>query len=831
MPRVHDLQASFSAGELTPRLAARLDFQKFRAGLDVCENVVPLAEGGAMRRAGSRYVAEEKSSSVKGRLKRFQFSTVQAYALEMGDFALRFYRHQAQITVADTDAVVTNGAFGTDITGWDDRSTGAGSITHDAVNLDMNLVPGGATASDIGWAEQSITTTNTGQEHVLKFKVLGTPGDKIEFQVGTTSTGAETLAAVEKEVGYHCVAFTPTTSPFYIQFRNLGETANKTISVDDVSFIDNSAVEVDTPWPESVLFDIEGPQSADELYQLHETYPTHKLQRLGHTTWSLVEVAWQDGPYLDINATTTTLTPGATSGVAVTLTASSTAGINNGDGFKTTDVNRLVRLDNPAAGEDWGWGIITGWTSTTVVTVDVKEAFATTNADTRWHLGSWSETTGYPQAASFFESRLYVGGTTDQPQSFWASQTGDKNRENFRPDDGAGTVEADDALSFTLSADNVNAIRWMSAGGDALIIGTEGGEWVPSANGLVITPLDISVRRQTTHGSARMQPVRIGGAALFLQRAKRKLREFIFSWETEGYKAADLTRLAQHVSKGGIVEMDYAEERDAVVWAVREDGQLLSMTYRRDEGVVGWSRHILGGSFGSGDAVVESVVVIPGDDGAGQFHDSTDRDEVWITVKRTINSVTKRYIEFFERDFETGDDQEDSYYSDSLITYNGAATTTITGLDHLEGEAVKVLADGAIVTGKTVASGQITLDVAATPVHIGLGYTHKLKTLKITAGNPAGTTLGKKSRIYGLTFSLLNSHTLEYGPDADDLTEIDFRAVADPLDYATPLFTGDQFVEFPGDWSRDSRMVIESDDPVPFTLLALAPETQVNSLK
>ena len=829
MPKIQDLQPSLSAGELTPRLASRLDFQKFRSGLDTSENFVLLAEGGAMRRSGSRYIATEEDSSVKGRLKKFQFSTVQAYILEMGDGKLRFFRHQAQITVADTDAAVSNGAFGTDITGWDDRSTGGGSIAHDAVNLDLNLIPGGATASDIGWAEQDITTTNTGQEHVLKFRVIGAPGDKIEFQVGTSSTGAETLAVVEKEVGYHCVAFTPSASPFYIQFRNLGATANKTISIDDVSLIDDSAVEIDTPWPESVLFDIEGPQSADELYQFHELYKTHKLQRFGHTTWSLVEVAWQDGPYLDMNTTTTTLNPSAASGVAVTLTASATVGINGGDGFKTTDIGRLVRLDNPSSGEDWGWGIIVGYTSTTIVTVHVKEAFAATTADTRWRLGSWSETTGYPQAASFFEQRLYTGGTTDQPQTFWASQTGEF--ENFRPDDGAGTIEADDSLDFTLSADNVNAIRWMSAGEDTLSIGTEGGEWIPTANGLVITPLDITVRRQTTHGSARMQPVRIGSAALFLQRAKRKIREFIFSWETEGYVAADLTRLAQHVTRGGIVEMAYAEERDSVVWAIREDGQLLSMTFRRDEGVVGWGRHIIGGSFSTGDAVVESVAVIPGDDGAGQFHDSTDRDEVWIAVKRTINSATVRYIEVLERDFETGEDNEDAYYSDSLITYNGAAATTITGLGHLEGEAVKVLADGAIITGKTVASGQITLDVAATPVHIGLGYTHKLKTLKITAGNPAGTTLGKIHRIYGLTLSLLNCHTLKYGPDSDNLTEIDFRTVADPLDSATPLFTGDKYVEFDGDWSRDGRMVIESDDPVPFTLLALAPETQLNPLK
>jgi len=247
--------------------------------------------------------------------------------------------------------------------------------------------------------------------------------------------------------------------------------------------------------------------------------------------------------------------------------------------------------------------------------------------------------------------------------------------------------------------------------------------------------------------------------------------------------------------------------------------------------VVGWARHIFGGGFGSGDAVVESVAVIPGDNGAGRTQDSTDRDEIWVIVKRDINGVPKRYVEFLERDFETGESQEDAYYSDSLITYDGAAATTLTGLDHLEGETIKVWSDGAIVADKTVASGSITLAIAAQVVQMGLGFTHTLKTLKVLTGNPAGTPLGKKKRIYGLTFDLLNSHTLKFGPDTDDLTSKDFRVISDPMDAGAPLFTGEQFVEFPGDWDGDPRIVVESDDPTPFTLLALAPEIQINPLK
>jgi hypothetical protein len=233
----------------------------------------------------------------------------------------------------------------------------------------------------------------------------------------------------------------------------------------------------------------------------------------------------------------------------------------------------------------------------------------------------------------------------------------------------------------------------------------------------------------------------------------------------------------------------------------------------------------------SGNAIVDSVDVIPGTNGSGQTQDSTSRDEVWVIVKRTINGAQKRFVEFFERDYESDHDQEDAYYADSMITYDSALATTLTGLDHLEGEAVKVWGDGSVFPDETVASGQITLDNSVSVAQIGLPYTHKLKTLKIVTGNPAGTPLGKTKRIYGITFVLLNSHTLAYGPDSDNLQERDFRVVANPMDIGAPLFTGEQFVLFEGDYDGDVRIVVESDEPAPFTLLAIAPEIVINPLK
>ena len=828
MPRVQPLTPSMNTGELTPRLASRVDFNKYPSGLETMENLIPLPEGGAMRRSGSRYIGATKTgATIKSRLKKFEFSTAQNYIIEMGNNYMRFFRNQGQITVPNITASISNGTFVSNITGWSDNSGSGSSISHDSTNQRLNLVSNGSTNAH---AEQTVTNSSA-VEHVLQFQVLGAPGDYAFFRVGTSSSGTQLVNDFIAEVGYHCYSFTATAANFYVQFINeLG----KTVQIDNVALLDNAPVELNTPYAEADLYQIEGPQSADILYLFHESYPTYRIERRGNTTWSLIEVPWQDGPWLPKNTTATTLTPSAATGLGITITASSTTGINGGRGFLSTDVGRSIRLTDDST-TNWGWGVITAVGGTTSITVDVERTFTVTTAETEWRLGSWSETTGYPSTGAFFEQRLYVAGNTDQPQTFWASQTGDF--ENHSPDSDPtagtfdGTVQDDDALDFTISADNVNAIRWMSAGEDTLSIGTTGGEWIPSSTGAVITPSDITVRRQTTHGSAQIAPVRVDNIVLFAQRAKRKIREFGFTFETDGYRAFDMTRLAQHITLGGIVEMDHAEEPDSQVWVVREDGQLPAMTFRRQEDVVGWARHIIGGSFGSGNAVVESVAVIPGANGAGQTHDSTNRDEVWIQVKRTINSATVRYIEMFERDYENGQDAKDAIYSDSCITYSGASVTTITGLNHLEGETVKIWGDGTIRADKTVSSGSITLDTAVTKAQIGLAYTHKIKTLKIADGNRAGTAVGKTKRIHGVTFVLLNSHTIEYGPTSDNLTKNDFREVSDEMDSMVPLFTGELFVEFDGNWGSDPRMVIESDDPAPFTLLAIAPDVKINALK
>lgn len=741
--RANPLFQSFNAGEFSPLLIARTAFQKYGSGLATCLNLIPLLEGGLTRRPGTRFVAAVKDSTKKVRLKKFEFSTVQAYMLEFGDQYIRFYRHQGQIQTSGVSAWVT------------------------------------ATPYVIG---------------------------------DLVTNGGNT---------YYCIT---------------SHTSGATFAGDSAKWYQQSGTiyEIPTTYLEADLPQLSFVQSADILYIFHGSYAPRKLSRSGHTSWTITEIDWIDGPYLDTNTATTTLTPSGTTG-SITITASAVTGINGDTGFKSTDIGRLVRISNPASGTNYGYAKITAYSSTTSVTATVIRAFATTTASTVWRLGSWSATTGYPKAVGFHHQRMVAAGTSNQPQTVWFGQTGDEGNmspDSPNPTGGAwdGTIEDDDALERTISSDEVNSIVWIASMRD-LIIGTIGGEWIANSSGSVITPTDITLSRHTKIGSAQTDAIVVGNRILFLQRAKRKIIELGFSFEDDSYRDADLARLARHISIGGISRIVYAQEPHKLILCIRNDGFIVGMTYNRAEDVVGWFRWNTDGQF-------EDIDVIPGANGAGQVQDSTDRDEIWVSVKRTINGATKRYIEVFERDHESftvgaltsGHSQEDAYYSDCCITYDSTATTAITGLSHLEAKNVMLWADGAEQTQKTVASGGITLEVAASVVQAGLKYTHEMFTLKQDFGAQAGTAIGKPKRFHALTFILLNSHSMKYGNDSNTSINIDFRQISDEMDSAVPLFTGEWSVDFDGHTETDPRIYIESSAPAPFTLLGIAAEMKTNEL-
>lgn len=483
--------------------------------------------------------------------------------------------------------------------------------------------------------------------------------------------------------------------------------------------------------------------------------------------------------------------------------------------FAATDVGRPVRIKH---GSTWGYAKIVGFTSTTVVTADVKSNFGAITASADWRLGVWSGTTGYPAHVTFFEDRLFFGGNASTPQRVDGSRTGD--HENFAPSDPDGVVVDDHAIAVNLNANNVNVARWMVDDEKGLIVGTVGGEWLirPSQLGEALTPTNIQAKRSSTYGSADIAPIRAGRAILYCQRARRKVREHAFVFEDDGFRSPDLTLLADHITKPGLVEMAYQQEPDTTVWFVRADGRLLGMTYDREQQVVGWHQHVLGGVSDAAGAAAkcESTAVIPASDGS--------RDELWLIVQRRIDGATKRSIEYMVPPFATGEAQNSAFYVDSGLTYNGAPATTISGLDHLEGETVAVLVDGATHPDKTVAAGQIALDRTGSVVQVGLGYVSVLQTLNIEAGAADGTAQGKKKRIHRCVFRFLDTLGARFGPDEATLDEILFRGGADPMDAPPPLLTGDKRVRWNGGNDTKGRVTLQFDQPLPATVVAIMPQ-------
>ena len=572
-----------------------------------------------------------------------------------------------------------------------------------------------------------------------------------------------------------------------------------------------SAYEISSPYLEAELFDIKYAQSADVMYVCHPNHPVKKLSRTGHTSWTLTTVEFTDGPYLDDNITTTTLTSSAhTVGTGRTLTASSTTGINNDQGWLSTDVGREVTFRD-------GYGKITGYTSSTVVTWEILEDTGSGSHSTDWSLGAFSDTTGHPSCVTFFEQRLVFAATLSQPQTIFFSRSGDY--ENMNENRG-GTIADDDAIIYTIASNQVNAIRFMTST-RTLIIGTAGGEFTVSGGGtdVAVTPTNILIKKQSNNGAANVDALAVGNATIFLQRARRKMRELAYNFDVDGYVAPDLTILAEHISEGGFKQLSYQQEPNQIIWGVRNDGQLIGLTYQREQQVVAWHRHIFGGAFGSGNAVCESIATIPTDDSEYQS---------WVIIKRTINGATKRYVEFIHQyDFDESDDTSFNFL-DSQLSYDGSAVTTISGLDHLEGQTVSVLADGATHPDKTVSSGSITLERSASKVKVGLGYTSLLQTMRIDAGAQNGTSQSKTKRIYEITARLYESIGVEVGPDLNNMERIPFRSSANAMDSGINVFTGDKEIEFRGNYETDGFIFVRQTQPLPLTILSLYPKLQTN---
>lgn len=494
--------------------------------------------------------------------------------------------------------------------------------------------------------------------------------------------------------------------------------------------------------------------------------------------------------------------------------------------FASTDVSRHIRFN---FGGKRPWGKITNVFSATSISVilyaempvdPTNVAKLYNNGVTNlWQLGAWY-TGNFPRAISFHEQRLWFGGSIREPLNFWGSQPNDY--ENMAPTEYDSVVLDTSAINYSLVANKANPILWLLSA-NTLLIGTQSSEWQVKAASSInqpITPTNINATEQTNNGSlAGCRPIKLGNAIGFIQKAGRKMIEIAYDFQQDSFVGKNLCVVSEHIlRKGGKAKsIAYQREPSNVVWVALTDGTLAALTYEKEQQVLAWHPHDLGGN-----GIVESLAVANSAAGTEEL--------LYMVVKRTINGSQKRYIEYFTTDFypvnET--DISDAYHLDCGLSYSGAPTTTITGLTHLNGETVDVVADGVYVNTKLVAGGQITLATAASKVHVGYKYTGYVKLLPLEGASPTGgTSQGKTKRIARTVVRVFSTRDFKYGTD---LQRLDVKKIVDGNGVpTTKLASEDLGINIPMNYNYTAMFYLVQDQPYPFTVLAVAPDAEVTT--
>ncbi|AZS49337.1 hypothetical protein DM558_00440 [Entomomonas moraniae] len=629
--------------------------------------------------------------------------------------------------------------------------------------------------------------------------------------------------------------------------------------------------EIESPYTEAMLFNINYVQGADTMFLAHSDIPIHRLRRVSDSEWTLAEAPFivkpydEMGEYPDVELTlSTTLKGEATAtltnttnfswlaadlgrtlscgtGIAeiTAITNASVVKVNiithfkenklaaktwhlegtplttikptNGTegqspekeimigdtvtltlglaGFRASDKGKYIKFNK-------GLYEITTINSATVAKSECKTA-PTSKASAvswGWSLMSsiWSDQFGYPCAVTLHNQRLFCGGTKERPQTIWMSRTAEYL--NFQL-----STEDDDAAAFTMSSDQINPIVHLTQTETPIVL-TYGGEFSlsGSATKAAITPTNIDIKNNSSYGCNGVKPARVGNELFYLQRASKKLYAMGFNAAADTFVSQDVTTLSEHITQTGIVDMAYQQEPDSILWLVRKDGQLATLTINTDQEVIGWSRQLTAG-------VYESVATIPSVDGS--------IDEVWTIVKREINGQFVRYIERFK---------EGVYSHCSALFQFDEGTNTLTGLTHLEGCTVDVVADDVVMQQRTVKNGTITLERKAKQIIVGLPYTTEIELLPIEIQGGLGSLQGSPNRSGELVLRVLNTSGCKINDEVVTFRELGKGVLDEP-----PIkFTGDKAVYRQG-WDRP--IVIQQQQPMPFQLLAAISKITVNS--
>lgn len=760
---IKTLNRSFAGGEITPELFGRIDITKFQTGLKKCRNFEILPHGPASNRTGFEYVLETKFSAKKSVLLPFIYNTTQTYQIEFGDFYVRLHTNDG--TVLETAQAITSAT---------------------------NANPGIFTKVAHGWAT----------------------GNWIFFSgvTGMLSLNGRFLIVVVIDANTFSVT-------------DLGGIPlDTTLLGAYTGGLASRVYEIVSPYAAADLFDSNGAlwlhftQSNDVFTLVHPLYQARELKRSGPTAWAfnLVTVVPTQQPPTAPVATPTlagavTYTYAVTALAAVTLEES----VQTADAVCTNDLTiaghfNTITWTNAANAVRYNvYKKISGLYAFIGQSADgaagIVDANITPNATVTPPIANdpISAVNDYPSAAGYFGGRRWFGGSNNKPLRLEATKSGTESNMGY-----SIPSQANDAIIVNLTSKQNNTIRHIVPLSDLLLL-TSGAEFVVSsgAAGTPITPQNVSARAQDYIGASNVAPIVTAGAILYPQDRGGRVRELAFQWQQQNYRTTDISIMAPHLFDGYTLSSSgYVRTPSAVAWFTRSDGTLLGLTYVPEQQVSAWHHHDTQGTF-------ECVCATP----------EGSEDVVYAIVNRTLQGRTVRAVERKRtRLFGT---LPFAFFVDCGLTYNSAPANVISGLWHLVGQNVSILADGAVVPQQVVAADStITLDQAASVVNVGLSYIADFETLPLSMEQAMAAGQGMEKNVNQVLFRLNNTSGVQTGPTTAKLTTLKQRTT-EPYGSPPAMVSGVYRVKVSPLWNEDATICVRQPDPLPVSILSLVLDT------
>lgn len=731
----------FNAGELSPKMSGRVDVSQYGKGCSILQNFLVTPYGAVERRPGSKFVAMAKHSSGSVRLIPFVVSSEVGYIVEIGDYYMRFYRND--ILVDELNSPYAEAEIYS--LQWVQSADVVFMVHPDYPIQEISRVSEDVFSIDeMEWNYPPMLDPNVNDDLTI------TPSD-IEGDITLEASGD--IFEAGNVDGYFQIITTRESNDIYRDFGANGV---------------SDSLEVYGSW----------------TFTSHGTWSgVVRIQRSfdGGLSWGEYR-SYSSAQDNNVSASGEEDTEDVLYRITMEDYEQSSTG--------TLMVCRVL-FSNP----DF---VVNGLVKITSVT-DSQNANATVihklgdvTATVDWDEGAFSDRRGYPCSIAFFEERLMLGGTYHKPNTVFGSWTNDWNK--FILGDGD-----DNGLSFSLASDTVNNIVWMCQH-DALVIGTEDSEWTLSASSSAeaLSPTNVQFKRQSVYGSCGVPAKMVGDVVLFVQRQRRKVREFCYDIQKDGYTSPDLTIMADHITKVGIVEVALQQQPDTIFWCLLADGTLSAMTYERDQEVTGWHRHTTQGSY-------LAMCVIP--DGG--------EDAIYTVVERSNGRMLERFV---SREYES---VQDCCFVDSAVVVNGDDITTIEGLDHLNDLEVAILADGAMVEPQTVANGKITLDTPAQDVVVGLAYDSILAPMPLEIETENGFSLLRRKSIAEVRIRVYDSvgGSVQVGEDSPQ--DIISRSFDDEVSCAIPLKSETVQLQVRSGYDTSLTITISQSAPLPLNVCTI----------